>query len=213
MKKTPEKILDTAHQLFNREGVAAVSLRQIAAAMKISHGNLIYHFKSKQEIIEGLHKRILAAALEENQKLREKEMSIWTLMEMAHSGFRTLYAYRFFMIDLNLIMRENEQLHKEFLEIEKLRALMYREAISDAIQEGIMRKEEYAGEYEQFIKRIRIFSDFWISSSEIYNSGNIEEIIEEHVQLFMNMFYPYLTAKGKKQLSKDQLNAAKTNEI
>ena len=123
-------------------------------------------------------------------------------MEMARSGFKTLFAYRFFMIDLNLIIRENEQLHKEFLEIEKLRAHMYQEAISDAIEEGIMRKEEYAGEYEQFIKRIRIFSDFWISSSEIYNSGEIEEIIEEHVQLFMNMFYPYLTEKGKSSYRK-----------
>jgi len=197
MKKTPEKILDTAHQLFNQEGVAAVSLRQIASAMNISHGNLIYHFKSKQEIIQALHARILEAALEENQNLKSKEMSIWTLIEMARSGFKTLYDYRFFMIDLNLIMRENEKLHQEFLEIEKLRANMYREAIADAIQEGIMRKEEYKGEYEAFIKRIRIFSDFWISSSEIYNSGKVDQIIEEHVQLFMNMFYPYLSKKGK----------------
>ncbi|MDW3652660.1 MAG: TetR/AcrR family transcriptional regulator [Bacteroidia bacterium] len=197
MKKTPEKILDTAHQLFNEEGVAAVSLRQIAAGMKISHGNLIYHFKSKQEIIERLHGRILQAALEENQKLKDRQMSIWTLIQMARSGFKTLYDYRFFMIDLNLIMRENEKLKKEFLEIEKLRAHMYREAISDAIEEGIMREKEYAGEYEQFIKRIRIFSDCWISSAEIYNSEGVEQIIEEHVQLFMNMFYPYLTEKGK----------------
>ncbi|MEO1214429.1 MAG: TetR/AcrR family transcriptional regulator [Bacteroidota bacterium] len=197
MKKTPGKILDTAHQLFNQEGIAAVSLRQIAAAMKISHGNLIYHFKSKQEIIKGLHGRILEAALEENQKLKAQKMSIWTLIHMARSGFKTLYEYRFFMIDLNLIMRENEQLHKEFLGIEMLRAHMYQEAIADAIKDGIMREAEYSGEYDQFIKRIRIFSDFWISSSEIYNSGDVEQIIEEHVQLFMNMFYPYLTEKGK----------------
>lgn len=209
MKKTPQRILDAAHELFNERGVASVSLRQIAAAMNISHGNLIYHFKSKQEIIQKLHERLLQAALEENQSLKNKEMSIWTLMEMAQSGFKTLYAYRFFMINLNLIMREDPNLHQVFLAVEKLRAKMYEDAIQDAIQVGLMRREEYRGEYDQFIVRIRIFSDYWIASSEIYDRAAPPELIAQHANLFMSMFYPYLTEEAKE----DYLNRRKiTNE-
>jgi hypothetical protein len=38
MKKTKEKILDTALRLFNQEGLANIKLRRIATEMGISQG-------------------------------------------------------------------------------------------------------------------------------------------------------------------------------
>ncbi|MGB0863866.1 MAG: TetR/AcrR family transcriptional regulator [Saprospiraceae bacterium] len=201
MKKTKEKILDTAHQLFNEYGVADVSLRKIAATMNISHGNLIYHFKTKNDILEQLHERILIAALEENKRFKIEENPIIGLWQTAFSGFRILYDYRFFMIDLNYIMRENPALHERFKSLETVRAEMYQEAIDRAIQKGLMRQPEYSNEYIQLIERVRIFSDFWISSSAIYYSGNGDKTIEHHASLFQSMFFPYLTIEGKKALN------------
>ena len=197
MKKTKKKILDRAHLLFNEQGVSNVSLRQIAAEVGISHSNLIYHFKTKQEIIRHLHQRILDAALEENQRLKNQESIVEAFYESTLSGFRILYDYRFFMIDLNVIMREDKQMHAIFLEVEKVRSRMYEELIQKAIQEKIMRPEEYTGEYEQLIKHIRIFSDFWISSAEIYDEGEPEKIITAYAQLLLALFFPYLTHRGQ----------------
>ncbi|MEN0048812.1 MAG: TetR/AcrR family transcriptional regulator [Bacteroidota bacterium] len=199
MKKTKEKILSTAHRLFNEQGVANVSLRKIAEEMGISHSNLIYHFKSKNEIIEQLHLQILAAAQAGNQQFREQKSSLLKLRNTIGSGFQVLYEYRFFMLDLNYILRENEQLHAFFLEVEALRAKIYQDAIEEFISNGLMRAAIYPKEYEQLIERIRIFSDFWIASSEIYNTEQPTVIIEKHVQLFMSLFFPYLTEEGRAQ--------------
>jgi len=46
------KILETANQLFNQQGYNNVSMRDIANALQISVGNLTYHYKKKEELVE-----------------------------------------------------------------------------------------------------------------------------------------------------------------
>ena len=67
-----------------------------------------------------------------------------------------------------------------------------------------MRNELYKGEFEELIDRIKIFSDAWIPSSEIYDSGSAEKIIQKYTQLFMGFFFPYLTEKGRKVFAKQK---------
>ncbi len=208
MKKIKEVILEKSLELFNELGVAEVSIRNIAAAIGISHSNLMYHYKTRQEIIEVLHDQLLERAMDLNEKTRSNDDFISGLFESTEKGFNILYEYRFLMIDLNHIIRENERLKKAFLKVEKIRAGMYQEAISRAIQQGYMRERLYENEYDTFIEQIKIFSDFWISSSEIYDTDGKEIIIKKYAMLFAGLFFPYLTEKGRKGF--DQL--MKTSE-
>jgi AcrR family transcriptional regulator len=54
---TRERILQTSLALFNAQGLAAVSTHRIAAELEISPGNLHYHFKAKQLIVDRLFRR------------------------------------------------------------------------------------------------------------------------------------------------------------
>lgn len=54
-----EKILATAEQMFRERGYSAVSMRDLAAALGISVGNLTYHFHKKQDIADQLLTREL----------------------------------------------------------------------------------------------------------------------------------------------------------
>jgi AcrR family transcriptional regulator len=51
---TKARILEAALTLFNAEGVGALSVVDIAAALGISPGHLYYHFKGKPEILAAL---------------------------------------------------------------------------------------------------------------------------------------------------------------
>ena len=51
---TKDKILQIALDLFNAEGVGALSAVDIASAMGISPGHLYYHFRGKAEILSAL---------------------------------------------------------------------------------------------------------------------------------------------------------------
>ena len=46
-----EYILTNATQLFNRQGATATSLRETAAYLEMSDGNLRYHFKTKEDLL------------------------------------------------------------------------------------------------------------------------------------------------------------------
>ena len=58
MANTKERIVDTAVELFNQSGTAAVSTNHIASAMGISPGNLYYHFGNKDEIVAAAFDRL-----------------------------------------------------------------------------------------------------------------------------------------------------------
>ncbi|MEM8900562.1 MAG: TetR/AcrR family transcriptional regulator [Bacteroidota bacterium] len=198
MKKTRKKILEVARNLFNEHGVADISLRRIAKEMGISHSNLIYHFKTKNDIIVQLHLDILNSAKAENEKLQVEEDRIAGLWKTTLVGFEILYKNRFFLLDLPYILKENRALHDFFLEVESIRADMYLHEIDTWKEKGLMREEEFKGEYQQLIKRIRIFSDSWITSSRIYDEGKASSLImQDYTGLLMSEFYPYLTEKGK----------------
>ncbi len=185
--------------MFNKYGVSDVSLRKIAAELGISHTNLIYHYKTKNDLLDQLHRRILEAAQRENEQLKKEEDLIGGLYQTTLTGFRILYDYRFFMIDLNYIMRSNPELHRFFLEVEAIRAGMYRDLLHQLAAQDLLRSEEYPEEYEQLIRSIRVLSDYWIASAEIYDQLPVPELIARYARLLLSMFYPYLTERGKQR--------------
>lgn len=199
MKEIKKIILHKGLELFNENGFTSISLRQIASEIGISHSNLIYHFKTKNDIVIALHQELLNKAMELNKTTIYNPNFVESLFNSTRKGFEILYQYRFLMIELNSILRENEKLKFIFLEVENIRVNMYREAINRAIEQGYMREQEYDNEYESFILTIKIFSDSWISSSEIYDKTISQEVIEKYSLLFIKLFFPYFTAKAKNE--------------
>lgn len=195
--QTKEKILEKSLSLFNNYGVSNVSMRQIAKELVMSHSNLIYHFNSKNDLIESLHDQLLSRAVELNQAVKSVELDfINVLYKSTLQGFSILYEYRFFMLELNYIMRENQQLREVFLQVEKVRAEMYHNEIQKAIRLGILREESIENSYNFLIQHIKIFSDSWIASSRIYEDLSEVTLIHKYAVSFMFLFCPYLTTEG-----------------
>ena len=57
-QKTRDAILDCAVRIFAEKGVAATSLREIAAAADVTRGAIYWHFNNKTEIFDALHNRL-----------------------------------------------------------------------------------------------------------------------------------------------------------
>lgn len=59
MLSTKQRILNASVKLFNEYGVDAVRLQQIAEEIGISVGNLAYHYKTKDAIVESVYEQVI----------------------------------------------------------------------------------------------------------------------------------------------------------
>lgn len=102
---TRDRILLATLRLFNDEGVAKVSTNRIAAELDMSSGNLHYHFKSKEQLVEWLYRRLEA----ELQPLTASGPSLAALDDVwlaLHLAFEAIEKYRFVYTDIDYLVRE-----------------------------------------------------------------------------------------------------------
>ncbi len=102
---TRDRILQTSLALFNANGLAPVSTHKIAAEMGISSGNLHYHFKTKQLLVERLFGRF-AQRLELLDAAYAGIGAIDDLWLSLHLRFEAINAYRFIYRDMAFLSSE-----------------------------------------------------------------------------------------------------------
>lgn len=199
MKKTRERILDSALFLFNTYGLPKVTLRTIAKDMGISQGNLNYHFKKRSDIIEALYIQLVQNISTEMSKLQKGEIDLALMARLGHTIKDNFFEYRFFMLDFVQIMRENEKIKNHYRELSKQREQQFIEMFYMLVREGILREERFANEYYHFYLRLQILGDFWISSAEVATNKVTKKTADKYFGLIMESIYPYLTEKGLAQ--------------
>ena len=202
MDATKSRILATALRIYNAQGVASTSIRQMAKEVGISHSNLIYHFPSHEEIVLGLHDQLLQKALNINGELRTNGGALATFLESTRAGFEVAYNYRFLFLELPHLCATYPRFKQTILDVETVRSGMYQHLIENLVADNIMRPEAFTGEYAAFIQHIKLFSDHWIVSSAMYDNLETAERIEKYALLLIHMFYPYLTPLGKEAFHK-----------
>lgn len=112
---TRERIIERSIALFNKRGLQHVAIDHIATDLKISPGNLTYHFKRKRDLILAtltvLQER-LHHALERTTTTTSADESAAYLIPI----FRTFWDFRFFFNALTFLLTNDAQLRKEYFE-------------------------------------------------------------------------------------------------
>lgn len=202
MKKTKETILNTALSLFNSKGLAQVKLRTIAMEMGISQGNLNYHFKKREEIIEALYFRLVEDINSHILDNPEKINILKVLFETSNKVMHDLYNYRFIMLDFVQIMRENKKIKMHFQNLQKVREQQFMYFFDLMIKSNLMRKEILTNEYKNLFSRLQMLGDYWISSAETAKKPLTKKSIAQYEEILNQTIFPYLTTKGKREYQK-----------
>lgn len=126
---TRQKIIERSIALFNKRGLQYVAIDHIASDLKMSPGNLTYHFKHKHDLIRAtlvvLQERLLLA-LETTTKTTSADESATYLILI----FRTFWEFRFFFNALTFLLTSDAQLRKEYFE--------FRERSLQAIEDDML---------------------------------------------------------------------------
>ena len=199
MKNTKEVILETSLSLFNSLGLSKVTLRTIAKKMGISQGNLNYHFKKREDIIEALYFQLVNNIDNSMSGFQESKNPFQLLVSISQTIMSNFFEYRFFLLDFVQIMRENEKVKTHYSELSTQREQQFTMLFNILVENDLMRQEILPNEYENVYKRFQMLSEFWISDAEIHNSKITKKTISIYSEILTQAIFPYLTLKGQKE--------------
>jgi AcrR family transcriptional regulator len=116
-RRTRERILELSLRLFNEFGEPNITTTVIAEEMSISPGNLYYHFRNKDDIVNSLFvqfeaeiERMLAVPGDRRPNIED----VWLYL---HLMFELVWRYRFFYRDLSDLLSRNRKLELHFKQI------------------------------------------------------------------------------------------------
>ena len=113
-ERTRARILTESLALFNLQGEAHVTTGMIAAALDMSPGNLYYHFRNKDQIVEQLF-----AAFEERVDVKPRASAgapeaVEDLWLYLHLMLESIWDYRFLYRNLDDLVWRNRRLRERF---------------------------------------------------------------------------------------------------
>ncbi len=195
MQSTKQRILEAAIGLFNQKGVSNVTLRDIAAAAEISPGNLAYHYRNQDFIIE--------EAFRQMEKEREEILigvqqipSFENINRQILPLLRVARKYLFFHLDTVHILRSYPKiaaLQQDYYES----SIRYVKAVIDySVGAGNFHAEQHPGQYPRLAHTVWMLMTFWLEQLAI---RGIDELDIEEIRLSIwDLVAPHLTDKGRK---------------
>ncbi len=160
-RRTRERILETALDLFNQYGEPGVATATIAETMNISPGNLYYHFHSKDKIIEALFaqfKQEIEATLKAPSGGAPHAEDIWLFL---HLLFEAIAKFRFFYRDLNDLLSRHRFLEVQFRRILDHKIRTATTIMRDLVASGGMNATPM--EIEILATTMTMVASYWLS--------------------------------------------------
>ncbi len=160
-RRTRERILELALRLFNDHGEPNVSTGALADALEISSGNLYYHFRNKDDIVNSLFgefERDLELALDE---ARARSGRIEDTPEFLASLFGVFWRYRFLYRDINELLSRNRRLEMRFKRIVERETEIVLSWLQDLAREHELLAPP--DRLEALATNMVVVSSFWLS--------------------------------------------------
>jgi AcrR family transcriptional regulator len=192
-RATQLRILQTALELFNEHGTAAISATRIAERSGISKSNLQYHFRNKREIIFAVFQQ----AIQEMDSGWYRDHLAPSLEHMAAMYVRQLQLilkYRFFYREMADLLRQDPQLRKRFAD-NRERRIRELEKFMMALQaRGLMRFPPDPRRLRALIDVTWIVNENWLNYMDYHDREVTVEAMLEGYSEILEVLRPYLCA-------------------
>ncbi len=202
-RRTAQRILEAALDLFNRFGEPNVSTTLVAGELNISPGNLYYHYPAKDELINRLYEGYeseLDELLHASEGVHDVE-DAWFFM---HSLFELIWRYRFLYRDLNDLLSKNRHLETRFQVVLKNKARAIRTLLAGLSRAGHL--DIAAPEVDTLAQSMVVVLTYWLSYEYVRNPREALEPAHAQGALLrgahhtLHLLAPYLAPEQRRHL-------------
>lgn len=193
---TRQKIIDAAVQCFNREGISNVRLQHIADEAAVSVGNMTYHYRNKEAIVQAIWEQLV-----QQQRDLLAEFRVVPLFEdidrLLTQTFGLQQTYRFFYADTLEIIRAYpviQAAHQQHIawQVQQMYvALLFNQS------RGAFSAEKQEGYNELLARQFWLIADLWIYRQSVQNMDTTD--FSAFRNILWALFQPHFTDMGMRE--------------
>lgn len=202
--KTKERILMGSLELFNKNVASDVTTNDIARELKMSPGNLYFHYKNKEQIIRELFKRLADDTIQiwkPETKLAKKNQH-FQLVDFIDKNLQLYWKYRFFHRELYTLRKKDPELSKLWrAHLKKLGRIMI-VLYGHWMRSGYMTPIKSKNEMEFIGELLFVSSNSFMQFFETVDREPNQRTVEKAKRHIMRMLTPYLAGDIKRDFEK-----------
>jgi AcrR family transcriptional regulator len=174
--------------------------------MHISPGNLYYHFRNKDDIVNSIFAQFEAGIvrmLTVPAGRRSNMEDVWLYL---HHMFELIWRYRFFYRDLNDLLSRNRTLELQFKAILEHKTKVARQLCEDLRSEGALEADE--AEIGAMATNMVVVATYWLSYEYVRNPRKyseqqaIADALARGCYQVLSMIGPYLRGEARERFRK-----------
>jgi AcrR family transcriptional regulator len=202
-RRTAERILEVTLDLFNRFGEPNVSTTLISAELRISPGNLYYHYPAKDELINALYRQYERSVMEilmASEDVRNVE-DAWFFM---HTLFERIWHHRFLYRDLSDLLSKNRQLETQFQLMMRHKTRAIRAMLDGMGRTGSLRLD--ARELDSTANCMVVVLTYWLNFEYVRDPrhalepDHAEQALLRGAAHVLNLLAPYMEPQQREHL-------------
>ncbi len=196
--KNRERILEASILLFNEMGVVAITTNHIADNLKISPGNLYFHFRNKEEIVRELFDRMCDATY---NLWKDESNSTFTPLQLLQRSFELFWEYRFFHREMYHLRRKDPLLARRWRKhlLKTVRLLQARYLAW--VKAGVMKKLTDPDEMQMIADVVLITSSSFLQFYESRERPASNKATRTGVRHIARLLLPYHSESSQKEIT------------
>ncbi len=197
MGRTRERILGKARELFNDDGYARTTTRDIARACEISQGNLTYHFPAKNDLVVSLFHELKSESDRSFDLMGSGDFGAIEFREILYITFNLIYKYRFLFLEFSVIFREIPELVKEYQLLNKIRRAQFKELINVLVDTNLFAVTPDKKDRESLYELFNTYINFWSVDAQFNYRGDSRTAARYYAQVLLDALSLYMTDRGR----------------
>lgn len=205
-RRTRERILELSLRLFNDFGEPNITTTVIAEEMGISPGNLYYHFRNKDDIVNSIFVQFeteIVRMLNVPAGRRSQMEDVWAYL---HQMFELIWRFRFFYRDMNDLLSRNRTLELQFKAILDHKHKIARQMCEDLRSDGSLVATD--AEIAAMATNMVVVATYWLSYEYVRNPRKygeqqvVADALERGCYQVLSMAGPYLRGESRERFDK-----------
>ncbi|HPU51438.1 MAG TPA: TetR/AcrR family transcriptional regulator [Burkholderiaceae bacterium] len=200
-RRTRERILALSLRLFNDLGEPNVTTSAIAEEMNISPGNLYYHFRNKDDIVNALFEQFEREIDPLLDAPKRREIHFEDAWLFLHLLFESIWRYRFIYRDVNDLLSRNRRLELHFRTI-----LERKHSVARLLCEAMQRSGQLSAsstEISALATNMVVVATWWLSFEFVTGARHFGEAGYQNAAIargayqVLAMIAPFLNEEGR----------------